>query len=320
VRQPQGALRFHALPTPSSEQVADIARRTAQRLARAFEAQGRPSPWQPTETSEPDPEPVSLEQPGLFACYQAAAQGLSVSGERAGQPALRLVVGQGRTSDGTSPRERPQPAEPGAPVAEALGVSVYAKQLVDGRDRKQLERLARYITRPPLALERLSRRTDGRLELELKSIWKDGTRAVVLEPHDLIVRLCAAVPAPRLHLLRYFGVLSSHHALRREVTPSAEPEPGLFTPPSAPGDQQSLPLDSPDAGTQRSGRARWGWLIVEHCSRCSGPLRWVEAATTPEAISRLLAKHGLGPRPPPPSRSPPIPEGQLSFAFARSPR
>jgi len=28
----------------------------------------------------------------------------------------------------------------------------------------------------------------------------------VLEPLDLIVRLCAAVPAPRLHLLRYFGI------------------------------------------------------------------------------------------------------------------
>jgi hypothetical protein len=35
-----------------------------------------------------------------------------VSGERAGQPALRLVVGHGLTSDRTLPRERPQPAEP----------------------------------------------------------------------------------------------------------------------------------------------------------------------------------------------------------------
>lgn len=67
-----------------------------------------------------------------------------------------------------------------------------------------------YITRPPLALERLSQRSDGRLELELKSVWKDGTRAILLEPHDLLVRLCASVPAPHLHLVRYFGVLSSH--------------------------------------------------------------------------------------------------------------
>jgi hypothetical protein len=58
------------------------------------------------------------------------------------QAALRLVVGQG-LSPGNLPRERGEPAESAAPVAEALGISVYAKQLVDGRDRRQLERLCR---------------------------------------------------------------------------------------------------------------------------------------------------------------------------------
>jgi hypothetical protein len=67
----------------------------------------------------------------------------------------------------------------------------------------------------PLAQDRLELRADGRLELTLKNVWKDGTRAVVLEPDDLLVRLCAAVPAPRMHLLRYFGVLSSHNASKR---------------------------------------------------------------------------------------------------------
>jgi hypothetical protein len=292
VRDLASALVFHPLSTPDSEDVVQIARRTAERLGRAFETLGRPSPWQAPEASEPDPELLSVEQPGLFACYEAAARGISVSAERAGQPALRLVVGQG-LSPGSLPRERAELADPMAPVAEALGISVYAKQLVDGPDRRQLERLCRYISRPPLALER--------------------------------------VPPPRMHLLRYFGILSSHHALRRQVTPSPspspEPEPGLFTPPPASGDQQPLPLDSPNPEPQRSGRARWGWLIghvfladVEHCTRCGGPMRWVEAATSAEAIARLLAKHGLAPRPPPSSRTPPSSNGQLSFAFARSVR
>ena len=57
---------------------------------------------------------------------------------------------------------------------DPLGVSVYAKQRVDGHDRAQLERLCRYIMRPPLSQERLERRTDGRLELTLKNVWKDG--------------------------------------------------------------------------------------------------------------------------------------------------
>jgi hypothetical protein len=50
-------------------------------------------------------------------------------------------------------------------------------------------------------------------------------------------------------------------------------------------------------------------------------MRWAEAATTPGAISRLLAKHGLGPRPPLPSRSPPIPETtQLCVRALRTPK
>ena len=237
-----GPLTFHALPTPSAAQVADVARRTAERLGRAFKAQGRPSPWDEVEPSEPDPEALSLQQPGLFACYEAAARGLSVSGERAGQPALRLVVGPGPAPG--PPRARTPSPEPDAPVAEALGVNVHAKQLVDGRDRKQLERLARHVTRPPLVQDRVELRADGRLELTLKNVWKDGTRAVLLEPDDLLVRLCAAVPAPRMHLLRYFGVLSSHHSSRSEVTPTPSTEPGRFTPPPAPGDQLALPVGS----------------------------------------------------------------------------
>ena len=57
VREPTGVLAFHALPLPSPEEIARIARRTAERLGRAFEAQGRPSPWQPPDASEPDPDP-----------------------------------------------------------------------------------------------------------------------------------------------------------------------------------------------------------------------------------------------------------------------
>jgi hypothetical protein len=35
------------------------------------------------------------------------------------------------------------------------GVNLYAQQQVDGRDRQQIERLCRYVKRPPLSQERL---------------------------------------------------------------------------------------------------------------------------------------------------------------------
>jgi len=120
-----------------------------------------------------------------FACYQAAAAGIAVSGEREGQPLLRLVAG-----DRAQPERSSDRAASSEPAAEAFGVDLYAKQQVDGRDRPELERLCRYVMRPPLSQERLQGRTDGRLELDLKNVRKDGTRALVLEPEDPLVRLC----------------------------------------------------------------------------------------------------------------------------------
>ena len=75
------------------------------------------------------------------------------------------------------------------------------------------------MARPPLALDRLSLREDGKIVYRLKKAWKDGTHAVVLSPQDFIARLCALVPPPRFHLMRYLGVLAGHSSLRAEVVP-----------------------------------------------------------------------------------------------------
>ena len=48
-----------------------------------------------------------------------------------------------------------------------------------------LERLCRYVWRPPVAQERLRRRSDGRIALELKTAGHDGTRELVFEPLEL---------------------------------------------------------------------------------------------------------------------------------------
>jgi len=304
----RGELGFHALGAPCSAEVADIARRTARRVHRAFKKKGRPSPWDDehacVESGEADP--LSVEQPGLFACYQAAAAGVAVSGERAGQPLLRLVAG-----GHAQPERSSDSAASSEPVAEALGVNLYAKQQVDGCDRQQLERLCRYVMRPPLSQERLQWRPDGRLELTLKNVRKDGTSALVLEPEDLLVRLCACIPPPWFNMTRYFGVLSSHSRYRARVVPSVV-EPSRFAPEAAPGDQLELGFGSGDrsasasvpASAPRHGRSRWGWLLkhvfradVDSCERCGGPMRWVEVATEPGAIARLVAKHGLASEP-----------------------
>lgn len=56
---------------------------------------------------EPLPE-LLLEEPGLACCDAAAARGLSVSGERAGLPQLRLVLGTAAAPE----RAQQDPDEP----------------------------------------------------------------------------------------------------------------------------------------------------------------------------------------------------------------
>jgi hypothetical protein len=63
-------------------------------------------------------------------------------------------------------------------------------------------KLCRYLARPPIATERLTGLEDGRVRYELKKAWRDGTRAVLLQPLDLIARVVAMIPPPGFNMTR----------------------------------------------------------------------------------------------------------------------
>ncbi len=190
--EPSALLVFHPLPAPTVDEVADVAKRTALRVKKILERHGR-SLDGTGDLDTHDAQPS--EQLALSACYGAAAAGLGLDGKRAGQPLLR-VVDPGRARD----------AEP---FAEVMGFNVHAEVAIPAHDRARLERLCRYMCRPPIAQERLEEHPSGKLRYAFKKPWKDGTVALLLEPMDLIARVCALVPPPRLHMVRYHGVLSS---------------------------------------------------------------------------------------------------------------
>jgi hypothetical protein len=87
-------------------------------------------------------------------------------------------------------------------------------------ERTELEHLCRYITRPAIANERLKCNGAGQVVLQLKSAYKDGTTHVVMSPLEFTQRLAALVPRPRLHLIRFHGVLAPNAKLRAAVVPS----------------------------------------------------------------------------------------------------
>ena len=56
--------------------------------------------------------------------------------------------------------------------------------------------------------------------LQLKSAYKAGTTHIVMSPLEFMERLAALVPRPRLHLIRFHGVLAPNAKLRCEIIPN----------------------------------------------------------------------------------------------------
>ena len=296
-------LVFHQLPEPTHQEVEQLASRIAERSEKVMREHGR---WVEQDSMDNEPEQLSLEYPALSACYEASVRGTELLSERAGRPCMRLLS--------TPPADK-SVMDAGA-TAVVRGFNLHGKTRVDGCDRFALEKLCRYIARPPIAQQRLHILQDGRVRYEMKRIWKDGTTAIVLSPLDFIARLCALVPPPYFHLTRFHGLLAPNSKYRAEIVPQLEQRPGAA--------QQLELFDANESGTQdkpaTGARLPWAWLLkrvfkvdVTVCPRCSGSLRVVELVLKRDEIAKRLAQAGLGPMPPP--KPLPAIAGQLALQF-----
>ena len=73
-------------------------------------------------------------------------------------------------------------------LGEVARFSLHAGVAARSIERAKLERLCRYITRPPVATKRLSLTRNGRVRYELKTPWRNGTTHVIFEPLDFTYR------------------------------------------------------------------------------------------------------------------------------------
>ena len=147
------------------------------------------------------------EQEPLLATITAASiQGQVATGERAGQPVRRRLLD-------------PQEGIRTGPLCFASrGFSLHAATRVPAADRTRLERLCRYVNRPPLAAGRLQILDAEQVAFDLKTPWSDGTYRIELSPQELIEKLAALVPPRRLNLVRYHGLLAPNAAARADRT------------------------------------------------------------------------------------------------------
>jgi hypothetical protein len=104
-------------------------------------------------------------------------------------------------------------------AGKVAGFSLHAGVAARAGERRKLERLCRYVSRPAVAEKRLSLTPNGNVRYQLKTPYRDGTTRVIFEPLDFIARLAALIPKPRVNLTRFHGVFTPNSKRRARVTP-----------------------------------------------------------------------------------------------------
>jgi len=233
-------------------------------------------------------DPLISEEPELARTMAASVKQRIAFGERAGQKVRRIGSGFGYEG------ERPAPTGPRC--ASINGFSLHANTQIPAHRRDQLERLIRYTGRGAVSLERLAEDANGDLVYTFSRPWPDGTTSIKLSPLELLEKLAAIVPLPRVHLVRYAGCLAPHSQLRGAIVPTPR--------------QQGV-----DGSKANTGTPRWSWarllgrvfdLDMATCPLCRrGSLRIIAAITQEAVITRILRHLKLAAVPSPiaPARS-----------------
>jgi hypothetical protein len=286
-----GVLRFHALPSLSSGEVANLMQAVRLRILRWLARRGVLDDM--GELAVADAE-FAEREPALAALANASVSGLAPAGperrERA-PIALRGDVG----------------VKVMAPLSVAeLGFSLLAATVAGAEDAAGREALVKYVLRPPIAQERVKLVADGLVRIELRRPFRDGTIAIDLDPLSLLCRLAATVPPPKMHLTRYAGVLAAAHKWRAKVVP---PPPA-----DAANDDIHTHENSERPATHRSGYWPWAKLLerslgidADKCETCGAKMKLRALVFRADSIERYLRHLGEPTEPLPlsPARGPP---------------
>jgi hypothetical protein len=183
------------------------------------------------------------------------------------------------------------------------GFSVDDSVRVEPEDGRAMERMARYILRPPLSLERMQY-SDGADKVVYARKGSNGRPGSVerFDALDFLARVIAHIPPPRIHLIRYLGHYSNVSRGRRRKEKEEPLTPGH------PRDQEDDGLTDAQRRTMRRAWARLVRRVYEVdplvCVKCGGEMRIVSVILEHKVITKILghlARKGIQP-----GRGPPI--------------
>jgi len=270
-RNQYGKIVFRRTKAPEKDELCKLVNQISLRVAAYLERQG---------FLERDEENSYLQLDGMEEDPMQQLLGHSITyrvavGPQQGKKVFTLQTVPATESEGNSQ------------VAQKSGFSLHAGVVAQHWERKKLERLCRYITRPAISEQRLSITPAGNVRYQLKTPYRDGTTHVVFEPMDFLARLAALVPKPQVNLTRFHGVFAANSRFRSEVTPGRR-------------GRQSGPLEK----TQAERRRAMNWaqrlkrvfnIDVDICQHCGGKVKvlaCIEDQSTIDHILNHLEKKG----------------------------
>jgi hypothetical protein len=140
---------------------------------------------------------------------------------------------------------------------------------------------------------------------KLKTPWRDSSTHLVMSPLEFMQRLAARLPRPRLHLIRFHGVLAPNAKLRPLVVPQGPEVQERTTEVAAASECESETVQA------RPRRISWARLLMrvfdidmQHCPNCgAGELKIIAVILDRPVIEQILTHLGLDPQPPPRGRA-----------------
>jgi len=299
VEDDTGTLRFHEAEPPTDDEMDRLLQTIDRRIHRLLARRGVLDDLGEGSAADPWREAA----PVLAGIAEASVQGRRALGEKAGAAVRRC--------GGSADLLALAPSGLGPCHARGNGFDLHAGLVVPPRDRARLERLCRYALRPPVAHDRIHLTPDGQVMLDLRHRWADGTTHLVFDPIELLERLAALTPRPRINLLLYYGVLGARSAWRARLAGSESERPAETTTGTASEHRTAAPVPP---------RTNWLWaelmqrsfgFDVLACPRCGDRLELIAVIEDPTVIRRILSHLGLPTEVPAarPARSPPLPIG-----------
>ena len=174
------------------------------------------------------------------------------------------------------------------------GFSVHNRVRINAGDMGGLERLARYIFRPPVSLERMSWDDVGDVCYRRKpghdrnpQLRRDPLET--FDAADFLARVIMHIPDPRRHLVRYYGWYSNvSRGKRKRALESRFPDPG----PAPSFLLEEAQARSPEARALRRSSAQMIKRVYEVdplvCPDCGGEMKIIAFIIDLQVVEQIL--------------------------------